>query len=216
MDATTTPLSKKDLRAVLKSQRNAMPQQERVRVDARIAARLAAQPEYTAAPLLLTYLSFGSEVDTYRIIETAWEDGKQVALPRCIPGTRRMQWHAITSFSGLQRSPLGVLEPEPLPQTLVLGEAGEPGPAAAPGFRLEEALAVVPGYTFDERGFRLGYGGGFYDVFLESFPGVSAGLCRSAQISTAIPCLDPHDLPVALVVTETQIIRPEKEGAASA
>lgn len=63
------------------------------------------------------------------------------------------------------------------------------------------ALALVPGLAFDAAGFRLGYGGGFYDTFLPTFPGTSMGLCRAAQLADHLPHED-YDMPVDEVVTE--------------
>ena len=64
------------------------------------------------------------------------------------------------------------------------------------------ALALVPGLAFDAAGFRLGYGGGFYDTFLADFPGTTVGLCRTCQLSAVPLPRGPYDLPVGLVVTE--------------
>lgn len=72
-------------------------------------------------------------------------------------------------------------------------------------------LAIVPGLSVDERGYRMGYGGGFYDVFLADFAGVSVGLCREPQMSAVgALALDGHDVPVDVVVTEGRVIRPSR------
>lgn len=72
----------------------------------------------------------------------------------------------------------------------------------------EVDAAIVPGVAFDERGGRLGYGGGFFDRFLESLdPGVPVvGVCFDAQIVEEVP-REPHDRAVDLVVTERRVIR---------
>ena len=80
----------------------------------------------------------------------------------------------------------------------------------------ERMMALVPGLTFDATGYRLGYGGGFYDTFLSVFDGVSVGLCREAQFSEdlrAEEVVDSHDLPAQLVVTEERCIRTQIKGA---
>ena len=82
----------------------------------------------------------------------------------------------------------------------------EPDPALhelAPSTGSAHALALVSGLTFDDEGFRLGYGGGYYDGFLSRFEGVSVGLCRSSlrvESLAGMGCLEPHDVPVDLVV----------------
>jgi 5-formyltetrahydrofolate cyclo-ligase len=74
----------------------------------------------------------------------------------------------------------------------------------------QRMMALVPGLTFDEAGYRLGYGGGFYDTFLATFDGVSVGLCREAAWSTDLHgegIIDAHDLPAQIVVTEERVVR---------
>lgn len=71
-------------------------------------------------------------------------------------------------------------------------------------------MALVPGLTFDAAGYRLGYGGSFYDTFLAMFDGVSVGLCREAQLTQTLisdGIIDTHDLLVQLVVAEQRVIR---------
>ena len=199
----TAPASKKDLRAKLKARRGAIPVDERQHIDAVITQRLIELPAYAQAQMLLPYLSFGSEVSTYAIIQHAWNQGKIVALPYCVPRTRAMRWYRVTSFGDLVKSPLGVLEPNPATALLLLDESS-PAPASS--------LALVPGLAFDQQGYRLGYGGGFYDVFLERFSGTSAGLCRDQQLCDRLPCLSSHDLPVDLVVTEDRVLVSKKRG----
>ncbi|MBQ6524968.1 MAG: 5-formyltetrahydrofolate cyclo-ligase [Atopobiaceae bacterium] len=185
------------LRAKLKQARRLIPREERERVDAAITAQLVATDAYAQASVVLTYLSFGSEIDTYGLIERAWADGKTVALPRCLEGTRQMEWYRIESFDGFRRSSIGVLEP-----------VRDPAQRLAAGGSADE-LVVVPGLTFDTQGYRLGYGGGYYDTFLAGFPGRSAGLCRICQLSRGLQAegvIDAYDLPVNVVVTEGGVI----------
>ena len=186
--------SKDELRARFRKLRASIPPDERARIDDAIARRIIDLPAYREAQALFAYLSFGNEVETRAIMRDAWDRGKLVALPYCIPGTRTMTWHRVESLDGLVRSKIGVEEPAPDPATEV--DPLTVGPA----------IALVPGLTFDDRGFRLGYGGGFYDVFLSRFPGTTVGLCRSAQAVASLDvlgALDEHDLPVHIVVMET-------------
>ncbi len=192
--ATQSPSPKDLRRRELKTARAALPAEERQSADRGIAAQVAVLPAYGETDLLLPYLSFGTEVDTRQIIEQAWSDGKRVALPRCVPGTRQMTWHLVTSFDGLEKSPIGVEEPADDPATQV-----DPASASA-------GLVLVPGLEFDELGYRLGYGGGFYDVFLSTFEGTAAGLCRDQFLQTTPIAHDAHDLPVDFVITQSRVI----------
>ena len=184
------------LRARFKQVRRELGEDSRVVADAGIEAGLIALPEFADAEVLLTYLDFGPEVRTRGIIQAAWDAGKVVALPWCVPGTHEMRWYRVTSFDALVRSKLGVEEPVPSSvneQTLATGQ---------------RMLALIPGLTFDDAGYRLGYGGGFYDNFLARFDGVSVGLCREAAWSRNLRAegiIDEHDLPVQLVVSEARV-----------
>ena len=190
-------VDKNELRARFKHLRASIPPQERARIDTGIASQVIALPEFAAADALLAYLSFGAEVETRAIIQEAWSAGKLVALPRC-EENRAMRWYKVESFDNLVTSPFGVDEPAADP-------AVEIDPAA-----VGAALVLVPGLTFDSQGYRMGYGGGFYDVFLAGAGAraVTVGLCRQAQLSEQVEALESHDLPVQVVVTECGAIRP--------
>ena len=198
MGTTTVDERKRELRRHFKQVRRDMGEAARAEADERIGVNLTSLPEYAGAEVLLAYLDFGPEVRTRDIIEHAWAAGKVVALPWCVPGTHEMRWFRVTSFDGLVKSNLGVEEPEPL------DESEQP---LGTGQRM---MALVPGLTFDANGYRLGYGGGFYDTFLAKFDGVSVGLCREAQFSEDLRgegIIDEHDLPVQMVVTEERCVR---------
>lgn len=176
----------------MKAVRRAIPAGERAAIDAAIRDRVCATPSFQEAGVVLTYLSFGAEIDTRGIIERAWQLGKAVALPRCV-GPRRMRWFRVESFDNLETSSFGVDEPR-------IDEAAEQQLATG-----ENMVALVPGLAFDARGYRLGYGGGFYDTLLADFVGTSVGLCRKAQFVESLEALGvigEFDLPVKRVITE--------------
>lgn len=179
---------KNELRACLKQARKDMGAEARALSDGQIARAVKDHPAFADARTVLAYLSFGAEVDTHSIIRDAWAAGKNVALPRCKEGTREMEWFRVDSFDGLVRSSFGVLEPNPV--ICPLYEVGSEGPE----------VALVPALAFDSHGYRLGYGGGFYDVFLKDFSGVSLGLCRQGFYGDEYVVRDAHDVPVTFVV----------------
>lgn len=189
---------KRELRAHFKRLRRELGEDGRAAADAGIEANLLALPEFAKAEVLLAYLDFGPEVRTRGIIQAAWDAGKVVALPWCVPGIHEMRWYRVTSFDALVRSKLGVEEPVPdVANEQLLGTG-------------ERMIALVPGLTFDVAGYRLGYGGGFYDTFLATFDGVSVGLCREVAWSADLQAegiIDAHDLPVHIVVSETRAVR---------
>lgn len=193
MDATMA--DKVQMRAYFKAVREGLSAGERCALDEAIARNVAALPEFAAADAVFTYLSFGAEVDTRRLIQHAWKAGKAVCLPRVVPGTREMRWHAVESLDGLVRSSFGVEEPPADPSSEVRSAD------------FARPVALVPGLAFDREGFRLGYGGGFYDAFLPDFLGVSIGLIRTCQLVERLAVCDVHDVPVGIVCVEGEVIR---------
>lgn len=145
------------LRARFKERRQMMIPSRKAMADHRIAVRLRALTCYRHAKTILIYVSTTIEVDTTEIIAKALSDGKQVAVPRCVPGTREMEFFVINSLDELSCGTFGILEPDPQKSQ-----------------RLEDfshSICVVPALACDRRGYRLGYGGGYYDRFLRNYPG---------------------------------------------
>ena len=113
----------------------------------------------------------GSEIDTWRIFDAAIKAGKKVAFPLCFEDNT-MKYYYVNSRDDLETGSFGILEPkkgleEYSPQSL--------------------SLCVVPGIVFDKEGYRIGYGKGFYDRFLSTFPGVKVGLVYSNMIVPKVP-----------------------------
>ena len=187
---------KRALRKLLLRERAEPAPGERASIDTRIAHRVVAAPAFVQSETVLIYLSFASEVETRGIIRAAWELGKAVALPR-VCAEHSLRWYRVDSLDGLRVSSFGIKEPPPHEEREVIA-------GSAPGH-----VAIVPGLAFDRQGFRLGYGGGFYDVFLAGFPGVSIGLCRERQLCASLDDLgviDSHDRCVDFVVTEQRVV----------
>lgn len=185
---------KAQLRAAARAARDATPADERAAADAAIAQAVLESNAFAQAPCVLTYCSMGSEVDTHAIIREALRRGKTVALPRCRRGERALDWHVIEQLEDAVPGYFGIREPADDPATLL--DPTSCGP---------DALALVPGLLFDDEGFRLGYGGGFYDRFLPSFPGNAMGLAREAQRVESLQSLDgvdALDCPIHLLATE--------------
>ncbi|ANE22787.1 hypothetical protein AAY81_06230 [Denitrobacterium detoxificans] len=186
---------KRAQRQALISRRDALDPASRAAIDAEIAQRLFQQPEFMGAHTVFSFYSVGSEVDTHVIIERALSLGKVVALPRCVPGSRSMEWYAIDSLEGLVPSSYGIPEPAP-----VVGRLVDPVARV-------DSLCIVPGLAFDARGYRLGYGGGYYDIFLSTFPGFALGLCRESHMASESIARERFDRPVSAVLTEARMIR---------
>ena len=138
---------------------------------------------------IYTYISYRQEADTRALILRLWERGLPVAAPR-ING-QEMAFYQIRSREDIRPGYKGI--PEPGENCRLVED--EPG------------LVVVPGAVFDPRGYRIGYGGGYYDRFLEQHPCLGTlGLAYGFQVVECVPAQE-FDRPVKAVLTESGLIR---------
>lgn len=144
---------------------------------------------YKSADTVLAYWSVGSEVSTQRIIDMALSDKKRVALPRCIDRKGNMEFYYISSLSDLRDGMYGIKEPSDDEKADDFGE---------------NTVCLVPGLSFDKKGYRLGYGKGYYDRFLSDFGGISIGLSYDCCLCEDLPT-DRFDKKVNYIITNTKI-----------
>ena len=189
-----TAVKKIDIRPIKLKMRNKyrelrknMSPTVKARADNLIYEKLIRTWQYRKHDILFTYVSTPIEVDTRKIIETALNDGKRVAVPRCIGGTHEMDFYFINSLDDLEPGTFGVLEPITEKCLKVT--------------RFKEGLCIVPALSFDLNGYRLGYGGGYYDRFLAKFSGDTVGICYSSCIRREM-IKGRYDRPVSLVITD--------------
>lgn len=160
----------------------------------RIAERILGLPEIVHARRVFTCLSFGTEVDTWRLVDRLLASGRELFVPRADPKDGRLHVHPYpcplrTLAFGLQQPPRGTPE---VPHDAIDGTLD---------------AALVLGLGFDRRGFRLGYGSGYFDRFLVDRPFPAIGLAYSVQLLDEMPC-EPHDIPMKVIVSENEVCRP--------
>ena len=161
-----------------------------------ILKRVLGLEAYRQAKLVHTYVSSKeNEVDTRALICACLAQGKRVAVPVVMPGTKTLSHALISGLDQLVVGPWGLAQPDPAAATWLPAEA-------------QIDLVVVPGLAFDRRGQRIGWGGGYYDRFLAQVQAVKIGLCYDALVLDCIPG-EPHDVPVDMVVAETAIYQGE-------
>lgn len=188
----TAALEKQRLREEHLAAREVLSEQERSVLDNRITQKLLATSEYAEATTVLTYVSGSSEVSTRMFIECALRDGKTVAVPRCLPG-HCLEFVAIASLEQLVAAPFNLLEPAKELPTVTEDQKNN-------------SICIVPALLVDTKGYRLGYGAGFYDRFLSTYPGKK--ICLAYQQSLSRTTL-PHtafDVAVDVVITESEVL----------
>ena len=188
----TAALEKQRLREEHLAAREALSEQERSVLDDRITQKLLATSEYVEATTVLTYVSVSSEVSTRMFIECALRDGKTVAVPRCLPG-HCLEFVAITSLDQLIAAPFGLLEP---PKEL----------PALTEEQMNASICIVPALLVDIKGYRLGYGAGFYDRFLSTYPGKKICLAYQQNLSRTMLPHTTFDVAVDEVITESDVL----------
>lgn len=157
----------------------------------KIASTLYEQSSWKEAEVVGITISNPPEVDTYQIIRKAWELGKKVAVPKCHPANKSLQFHVLTEFSQLESVFFGLFEPIE-EKTLEIGSQAID-------------LLLVPGLAFTCQGYRLGFGGGYYDRFLRSYSGKTISLAFELQVIPEFP-IEEHDIPVDQIITNNRVI----------
>lgn len=188
----TAELEKQRLREERLAAREVLSGQERSVLYNRITQKLLATSEYAEATTVLTYVSVSSEVSTRMFIECALRDGKTVAVPRCLPG-HCLEFVAITSLDQLIAAPFGLLEP---PKEL----------PALTEEQMDASICIVPALLVDTKGYRLGYGAGFYDRFLSTYPGKKICLAYQQNLSQTMLPHTASDVAVDVVITESDVL----------
>ena len=174
---------KAELRKQVLQEMKAISQEQKQAIDQALTERLLQHPFYQEAKVIATYLSFPHEFQTQELIEQALKDGKKVLIPKTYP-KGRMDF-VVYDSQQLVKTSFGLLEPQ---GNLEVVDASQID------------LIHVPGLAFTTEGYRIGYGGGYYDRYLEHFPGNTLSTIYPCQIQDFIP--ENHDIPVQEVLID--------------
>ena len=172
---------KAELRKKILQEMKTLSQEQKQAMDRVLTERFLKHPFYQEAKTIATYLSFPHEFQTQELIKRMLKDGKKVLIPKTYP-KGRMDF-VVYHPQQLVKTSFGLLEPQ--------GDLEVVEPS-------QIDLIHVPGLAFTTEGYRIGYGGGYYDRYLEHFAGQS--------LSTIYPCqvqefnFENHDIPVQEVL----------------
>ena len=175
-------MDKQALRKEIRDKKRAMTEAEIVAASQRLAELFVASEAYRQAKTIYGYLPYNQEVRTVPMLQQALADGKRVAVPKCYGDEMRFIY--LEDLSQVEKGYCGI--PEPI--------------ADEPIAEDETALVLMPGLAFDPQGHRMGYGGGFYDKFLEKEPNhPTIALCYEFQMLEHLET-EAHDIPVDTVL----------------
>ncbi|RVU55124.1 5-formyltetrahydrofolate cyclo-ligase [Anaerosphaera multitolerans] len=147
-------MNKKEFRKELIKKRDALSLDYMKEASEKIAEHLYNLDLYRQSSNIFIFVSYKSEVDTHNIIKRALSEGKNIFIPVVDRETKTMKISRLKDFSQLSESYMGILEPRDEEIDIVDPEILD--------------LIITPGLAFDKKGYRIGYGGGFYDKFFSS------------------------------------------------
>ncbi|MYL47957.1 5-formyltetrahydrofolate cyclo-ligase [Halobacillus litoralis] len=163
---------------------------ERLQIEAKMHESLFESAIWKNASVVGITLSQTHEWSTEPIIEEGWRAGKKMVVPKCIPENRQMKFYHLEKYDQLERVYFGLREPKPEESALVK--------------KNDIDLLVVPGLLFDEKGYRIGYGGGYFDRFIEGYRGKTLMIASVRQKYSPLP-YEEFDQRVEYVLTENGI-----------
>ena len=174
---------KSELRKQVLHEMKAIPRTQKVTMVLALTDQFLKHPFYQEAKVIATYLSFPHEFQTQELIEQALKDGKKVLIPKTYP-KGRMDF-VVYDPQQLVKTSFGLLESQ---GDLEVVDASQID------------LIHVPGLAFTTEGYRIGYGGGYYDRYLEQFTGHTLSTVYHYQVRDFIP--ENHDIPVQEVLID--------------
>lgn len=184
-------MNKKELRSYILSLRESLSDEDVRLKSLSIMRRLEGLSFYAQADMIMAYMDYRKEVMTSQLIERALYIGKRIVLPLTIPDKHQLVLIEIKDLkSDITVGFKGIREPKYNNERIVTPK--------------EVDLVIVPGVVFDERGYRIGYGGGYYDRFLRETDACKVGLAFELQIHHVLE--DEHDIKMDYVITEDRII----------
>ena len=175
-------MDKKTLRKRIREQKRAMTQLQIETASEKLVQMFLNTELYRDAKTIYGYLPYNQEVRTEPILQRALADGKRVAVPK-IYGDE-MKFIYLPDLSQVASGYAGILEP-------IADEPVGDDPTA---------LVLMPGMAFTKEGYRIGYGGGYYDKFLAAEPNhPTIALCYDFQMVEQLPT-EEFDVPVDMVL----------------
>lgn len=186
-------MDKREIRKNIISKRNSVDIDIRQSWDKEIFESLINNEFYNNAKSIFIFVSYGSEVDTVRIIEHSLKEGKEVYVPKTFKDVKEMKAIKIINLTDMVKDNMGILEPVDISKDKI-GEAFD--------------LIIMPGVAFDKFGNRIGYGAGYYDKFLSNYKKDTEkiALAYDIQLLDKIKTED-HDIKVNYILTEKSLIK---------
>ncbi len=161
--------------------------------DEKIRRNILSCAAYRYADVILMFYPLEGEVDILPLMKTALAAGKKVAFPRCKAEDHSMIFYFVNSEEDFEKGSYGIMEPK---TTLEVFETAM--------MESQNVLCLVPAIVYDRRGYRVGYGGGYYDRYFGKARPASIGVVYEEFILKNVPH-GRYDITVDVVVSERGI-----------
>jgi 5-formyltetrahydrofolate cyclo-ligase len=178
--------SKKELRRECRARRQAIPDHEACAAAARVADLVIGEIVVPPEAVVAGYWPFPDELDPRPLMHALHQRGNALCLPVVVDKHSALEFRAWAPGDSLADGVFGTRIP--------LDDC----PARVPD------ILLVPLLAFDHAGYRLGYGGGFYDrtlAALDAARPTAIGLAFAAQEIDKVP-RETHDRRLDWIVTE--------------
>ena len=187
-------MNKKDLRKKMLIKRSKLSKEDRNIRSKIITNSLYETEYYKKADTIMAFITFASEINTRYIIEDSIKLGKSIVIPVTVPETKELKVSKLLNYSELELGHYNILTPKEEYLRFI-------NPSTID-------LILVPGLIFAENGYRIGYGGGYYDRFLSKLNHkvTKLGICFDLQVENTVPT-NQYDIPVDFILTEKRLIK---------
>lgn len=181
---------KRDIRKKVLEIRKSLDTHEVKKLSQEITQIIMQWDIYKYAKSIMVYSAIKNEVNLEKIVFDAIKNNKIVIYPKTIKETFNIIPCVVSKIEELQIGEYGILEPSK--NELI--------------DKNKIDIVFVPGVAYDDKGYRIGYGAGYYDRFLRDFNGIKVGICFSFQI-VEDTFKDEHDIKMDYIITEKGILK---------
>ncbi|KRQ88118.1 putative 5-formyltetrahydrofolate cyclo-ligase [Caloramator mitchellensis] len=180
---------KKELRKEIINKRNLLSQEEVRKLSEKVTANIFELIDMSKIESIMLYHPIQNEVSTEILMKYCFENNINVILPKVIKDVREIIPCKIETIKSLRLGEYNIMEPFEY-------EIAD---------KKEIDVIIVPGVAFSRKGYRLGYGAGYYDKFLSDYKGLKVGLCYTLQLVEDV-FEEEHDVKMDYIVCDSEII----------
>lgn len=201
LDTENVSERKKELRTLFRERRKSLSADDKRCFSEKLCKNILSLSEFKQADAVLSFYPLENETDIRAVNEETLRNGKILAFPRCVKGTGEMNFFSVKSFDELEKGSFSIYEPR------------EGCPIFVPSVG-KKIICLVPAMAYDGYGFRIGYGGGFYDRYLSRLGKnssekersiFSVGVVYHPFLTDTLPH-DEFDIAVDKVVTDLSVL----------